>query len=231
MMKTLFPAPYQVAVAKGPWLHSVWLGLWMVLSTLVVVFIVMPIQSVLGVLKVMFGGLLLCIQHLGYGLFGHLTFVDMTPQQWLAQGLMLKLARKAEARMAEIAGRENPSPTPSGSREGGFTLIELLIALAIVSIVLSLVMTAGCDTAGRTEARARANADAWIAANDVKDIKRMSCAHDSDGDGYGSCTIVTNDGEKIYLQCVAGWLQGATGASSCKEVDTLMKVDTGHRRR
>ena len=109
-------------------------------------------------------------------------------------------------------------------KKQGFTLIELMIVLAIAGILFAVVAGAILNNPGKTEQRATENANRWAAAQHIEH-KRLSCAHDSDGDGYGSCTIVTTDGEKIQLQCASGFVQDATGASGCKEIDGNVKVN------
>ena len=112
----------------------------------------------------------------------------------------------------------------------GASLIEGLIALAIVALFLfftaSAIISTILNSAGSTERRAFEAARHWMAQNNIT-ATRMSCAHDSDGDGYGSCTVVPPGGEKIYLQCVAGFWQGFWGARGCKEVETTMKLQGG----
>jgi hypothetical protein len=78
------------------------------------------------------------------------------------------------------------------------------------------------------------NMNGWMAANNitVDQIKRANCAHDSDGDGWATCTVVTKpsgeeQGEHISLQCVTGWLKDKMGASGCKEVDGNFKTTRG----
>ncbi len=107
----------------------------------------------------------------------------------------------------------------------GISLIEIMIVMAILGILLTIVISTTINSPGVTENRATTNADKWISETGIT-IKRKSYSHDSDGDGYGSCTVVTQEGEKIYLQCVSGWFQEFTGASGCKEVDTLIKFNS-----
>lgn len=98
----------------------------------------------------------------------------------------------------------------------GFTLIEFMVVLAIVGIVLAIGMS-GC-TRGGTEKQAYEALASFINQNQIAadQIKRKSCAGDSDGDGYASCSIALTDGEKIFLECPVG-IGKITGATSCKE--------------
>lgn len=111
----------------------------------------------------------------------------------------------------------------------GFTLVELIIVIGIVSIVLAL-LTGGLlvDRPSQTQARANENLQLWLKENNIHRTKRAGCAHDSDGDGWASCTVVVDDGEeRISLQCIGGFWKSVMGASSCKEVDGNYKVNRG----
>lgn len=110
----------------------------------------------------------------------------------------------------------------------GFTLLEVMIVLAIVGIFSLVIAGAVLNNPGATQERATANMQAWAASQGIQP-KRASCAHDSDGDGFGSCTVVDQAGEKIHLQCSAGFVGGLTGANSCKETDA--RLDFQEKRR
>ena len=109
-------------------------------------------------------------------------------------------------------------------KKNGFTVIELMIVVAIFGIFIAVIAGNFLNNPGQTEARATENAHRW-ATNQGVELKRLSCSHDSDQDGYGSCTIVAEDGERIQLQCASGFVQEATGASGCKEIDGNVKVN------
>jgi hypothetical protein len=79
------------------------------------------------------------------------------------------------------------------------------------------------DLPGKTEARATKNAKRWVAKSNLS-AKRLSCAYDSDRDGYGSCTLVTTANERIFLQCPSGWFINLTGATGCKEIESNLKI-------
>lgn len=110
----------------------------------------------------------------------------------------------------------------------GFTMIETMIGIATVAIVGAIVLGAVANNPGATEQRATKNANNWATTQGIK-LKRLSCAHDSDYDGYGSCTLVAEDGERIQLQCASGFVQEATGASGCKEIDGQFKMNQSVR--
>jgi len=107
----------------------------------------------------------------------------------------------------------------------GYTLIELLIATAIIAVIASIIATVFIDNRGATESRALENAQKFIADNNIE-AKRLTCAGDSDGDGYGTCNLVTASGEKVILNCPTNWgdvnLFGATG---CKEIFINMGME------
>ena len=107
---------------------------------------------------------------------------------------------------------------------------EITIGLIFLSVLALLILNLFVNNAGATERRASESAAGWVSKNNVE-TQRLSCAHDSDGDGYGSCTAVTKTGDKIYLQCVAGFWQGFWGASGCKEVETTLQFHGGTIRR
>jgi hypothetical protein len=94
-----------------------------------------------------------------------------------------------------------------------FTTILLLLSIAVSLTAIWL------SSAAKSELRAYAAADAFIADNHIGKLDRRTCAYDSDNDGYGTCTLVI-DGEPILLQCPSGFLNTLPiiGASSCKEV-------------
>jgi len=100
----------------------------------------------------------------------------------------------------------------------GFTLIEVIIVLAILGILLAVVSGGLVNTRGATEARAYEGMSKFLADNSNIQVERKTCAGDSDGDGYGTCTIVTTKGETIRLECPTGYFDRMTGAESCKDM-------------
>ena len=103
-------------------------------------------------------------------------------------------------------------------RSKGFSLIELVICIAVVGIVGISIGMNFINNRGATEARAYDGAKAFTAANNIV-VKRMNCSGDSDHDGYGTCTVVTDSGEKIQLNCNSDWMNvNVWGATGCKEV-------------
>lgn len=116
-------------------------------------------------------------------------------------------------------------------KEKGFTMIELLITLVIGTIIMlpisGLVVDFFLNNRGATEERAYEGMNAFIMDNDLQ-VSRSSCAGDSDGDGYGSCTIVLESGERIYLDCPSSWGSvNLFGASGCKEIEARFKGGVG----
>ena len=100
----------------------------------------------------------------------------------------------------------------------GFTLVEVLVVAIFSIIVFGAVVGLFLDNMAHTEKRAEENAKIFVTKNNIH-VKRMTCAGDSDNDGYGSCAITTTDGERINLRCPASFFQvGVFGATGCKEV-------------
>jgi type II secretory pathway pseudopilin PulG len=119
----------------------------------------------------------------------------------------------------------------------GFTLIELLtvgfFVLVIVAMLFAFFGNWIVNRPGQTEARAYQAAQRFVATNKIE-ASRLTCAYDNDGDGYGSCTLVTTDApgkpsEKIFLQCPARFLNTLMGADNCKEVDTTIQLSNKRR--
>lgn len=94
--------------------------------------------------------------------------------------------------------------------------ISILAWLLIAAMMITGMLM---NNRGATEARALEGAKSFINENQLA-IERLTCTGDSDGDGYGSCTVVTSEGEKIHLSCVTGYLDTHLwDAKGCKEVD------------
>lgn len=118
-------------------------------------------------------------------------------------------------------------PTNPAKRKS-FTLIEFMIGGAILSILLLIIGSAvsGPFLRKYTENQANQAMDAFISKAGIQDVSRKSCAGDSDGDGYGTCTIVCDSGEKIFLMCPVGLFNMA---SSCKEVPSFQMMNFGNQ--
>ena len=114
----------------------------------------------------------------------------------------------------------------------GFAAVEAIIAgivcLVIVGVILAFFGNWIVNRPGQTEARAQTAAQRFVVANKIE-VERLTCAYDNDGDGYGSCTLVSKAGEKIFLQCPARFLNTMMGADSCKEVDTTIQLSNKRR--
>lgn len=103
----------------------------------------------------------------------------------------------------------------------GFTIIELVIVLAVVLIAVSIGSSVIWNNRGATEERAYKGGSDFVMKNGIQK-KRMTCAGDSDGDGYGTCTIATVDGEIITLECPTDFVNtNLWGATSCKEIPVM----------
>ena len=120
-------------------------------------------------------------------------------------------------------------------KRNGFTVVELMIVVAIVGIIASVVSSGLLNTRGATEDRAYQGATKFIDDNNIA-VLRKTCAGDSDGDGYGTCTIVqavrqadgsVAEGSKIRLECPTNWFDRLTGAVSCKEIDLIVRGGSG----
>ena len=118
----------------------------------------------------------------------------------------------------------------TGSRRGNSnTLIEFLIkaifAVVLLVIIVGSIIGTFMNNMSATEARAEKNAMIFVEKNQIN-VKRMTCAGDSDNDGYGSCAITTAENERINLRCPSDFVSVAIfGAKGCKEVfyDVNMK--------
>lgn len=100
----------------------------------------------------------------------------------------------------------------------GYTLDELMVIVAISLIFVSIVAGAMLNNMGATERRALTSAEHFLLENNIQ-VKRMTCAGDSDGDGYSTCSVVTASGEKIMLQCPVDYFDvNWFGAKQCKEL-------------
>lgn len=101
-----------------------------------------------------------------------------------------------------------------------FSLIELMIVIGIIGIFMSIggSVFLAPFTRSYTEKQAYKGMDSFIAQSSISGISRKTCAGDSDGDGYGTCTVVLNSGEKIFLMCPVGPFNLA---SSCKEIQAV----------
>lgn len=74
-------------------------------------------------------------------------------------------------------------------KQSGFTLVELMIGVVIILVIIEVVVTStrGCGAGDQNDLKEQARAY----ANDLGyAIIGVSCmSHDSDGDGYISCTV------------------------------------------
>jgi prepilin-type N-terminal cleavage/methylation domain-containing protein len=112
-------------------------------------------------------------------------------------------------------------------RQNGFTLIELMIAVVVILMVGGAVFNSFANNRGATESRAKEGANMFIDENGLREfVSRMSCAGDSDGDGYGTCNLAMVSGEKIVLNCPTNyWDVNVWGAGGCKEVLQSLNIN------
>lgn len=105
-------------------------------------------------------------------------------------------------------------------------VIIMILALGLAGFVALLITTPNIifNRPGQTQARAEENAQLFIKKASLN-VKRYSCAPDMDGDGYGSCTIVTVEGENIQLQCPGRFWTNFTGGAGCKEIDARLNIN------
>lgn len=106
-------------------------------------------------------------------------------------------------------------------------MTKAMIGLIGCGILVSALLAGCMNNKGATEKRALENAKKFASENNLK-IQRINCAGDSDGDGFGSCTIVTDKNEKIMLNCPSDWFDTKVwGATGCKEIFQNMNMMGG----
>ena len=106
----------------------------------------------------------------------------------------------------------------------GITLVEVMVLFVTLIVLAAFSVGIFVNNRGATERRAINSAIAWAGRNNIK-VKRMSCAGDSDRDGYGTCVITTDKDERINLRCVCDYFSTSWfGASGCKEVFSDFQV-------
>lgn len=103
--------------------------------------------------------------------------------------------------------------------------VALVIAVSACALLYLMIVWAYNRMPGQTQERGTRHAVTWIGDNKIS-VSRLSCGPDSDHDGYASCTVVSPDGSKIFLQCISSWFDELTGAKGCKEMDSLIKINT-----
>jgi len=105
----------------------------------------------------------------------------------------------------------------------GATITEVMVTLAIILTAITVIASLFINNRKFTEARAVDNANLFIEEHSIT-VDRMTCAGDSDGDGYGTCVIKTGDGEKIKLLCPVTWVDvNLWGVVACKEDITVVE--------
>lgn len=113
---------------------------------------------------------------------------------------------------------------PPMKKNTGFTLIELMTVLAVMAILGVIVANILLNNSGATQKRAKQQAITYASEYGIQ-YKRLDCLPDSDSDGYSTCTMTTDEKERIFLQCISGFWSGVWGADGCTEVDTVMRLN------
>lgn len=99
----------------------------------------------------------------------------------------------------------------------GVISFQIVVCLAIVAILAVIIGEATLDNMSHTKQRAEANAKLFLAQNKLE-TKIFTCAGDSDGDGYGTCSMTLQDGSKLQLECSSRFMNVTVwGDTSCKE--------------
>lgn len=108
--------------------------------------------------------------------------------------------------------------------------LKIVITIVVVGLVIYGV-NSSMNVRVLSEKRAEKNARLFVEKNKIN-VKRLTCAGDTVDpkykvrDGYGSCALVTKEGEKIMLQCPADFLENLMGAKSCKEYFLTLNLST-----
>lgn len=112
----------------------------------------------------------------------------------------------------------------------GYSLHDITAVLLIVGGILLAILAYFVNNPAATENRAYDGAKQFIKTNNISST-RLTCARDSDGDGYGGCAVITAEKEKIYLECPTDFLTVVVfGATSCKEVETTIRFNSSVKR-
>jgi hypothetical protein len=118
-------------------------------------------------------------------------------------------------------------------RANSSVLTSFGFVVVFIISVTTFFSNAILNNMGLTENRAYAGANKFIednklVLNDGTTRGRLTCAGDSDPrDGYGSCTIVDSQGNKIYLMCPTDFIDVYLWrASSCKEIESSIMFNT-----
>ena len=108
----------------------------------------------------------------------------------------------------------------------GISLISIIAIIGIIVFLSGIGTKLLINRPSVTTNRANDNFDHLLAGIQGT-VLRRSCSHDSDNDGYGSCsaTIQYANGaiEKIFAQCPSGLLNNALGGKNCKETQAPLK--------
>jgi hypothetical protein len=93
------------------------------------------------------------------------------------------------------------------SSNSGIQVIIVVVVLLIAGAVW--VAKRSSAESGADQVSAEEEAKKWAAKLGM-DVKGLSCVKtDSDGDGYVSCTIATEDGKTHAVECTSAWTRNA----------------------
>jgi hypothetical protein len=81
------------------------------------------------------------------------------------------------------------------------------VVVVVILLIMGAIWVAKCSSAesGADQASAEEEAKKWASKLGL-DVKGISCVKaDSDGDGYVSCTVATEDGKMHAIECTSAW--------------------------
>jgi len=90
----------------------------------------------------------------------------------------------------------------------------LFVAILVLIINVFLIFV---NNKSATANRAYDNAELFAIENNIS-VGRLNCTGDGNGNGYGTCTIVSSTNDKTHLECTSGFIDVKLWkATGCKE--------------